>query len=226
MIINQTFTVNAPQDRTAEYFFDIEQVTSCIPGVEGVQEVEPGRYEATLGVRLGPIRAAFKGSITLDGSEAPKRLRAEGEGRDRATGSSARVTFTADLSEDSPGVTTVQAVADVAIRGKLSQFGTGVMRAAAGEIVQEFATCANAKLAATACRVESAQVAGQPVAAAQAGPVSQSIGDQRAPATAAPRKQRGMASLVLRGLVRSLARGLRRAADRIEAHLDGTRAYR
>lgn len=221
MIIDQTFTVDAPQERTAEFFFDIERVASCIPGVEGVAEVEPGRYEATLGVRLGPIRAAFKGSIALDDSEAPKRLTAEGEGRDRATGSSARVTFTADLSEDSPGVTTVRAVADVAIRGKLSQFGTGVMRAAAGEIVQEFAACANATLAAASPETPS-EGPGRPASAVGADAVSPPAADRQATAPVAPRKQRGMVSILMRGLIRSLARAFRRAADRIEAHLDGT----
>ena len=213
MIIDQTFTVSAPHEKTAEFFFDIDRVSSCIPGVEGVRELEPGRYEATLTVRLGPIRAAFKGKIALDDGEAPKRLRASGEGRDRSTGSSAQVSFTADLSEDEPGVTTVRAVADVAIRGKLSQFGTGVMRAAAGEIVQEFAACANAQLAAPPAPPESAT-------AEEMGATQRSEAGPEAPA-AAP-KQRGVITILFRGVVRSLARALRSAADRIEARLDGT----
>lgn len=219
MIIEQTFTVNAPHAKTADFFFDIEQVSSCMPGVEEVHELEPGRYEATLGVRLGPIRAAFKGSIKLDEGEAPKRLRASGEGRDRATGSTAQVDFTADLSEDEPGVTTVRAVADVAIRGKLSQFGTGVMRAAAGEIVREFAACANVKLAAQTDSSESAP-------AEKADAVSQPGAGRQAPFAAVPRKQRGMVNILFRGLLRSLAGALRRAAERIEARLDGTRPRR
>ena len=147
MIIEQSFSVNASRERTAQFFLDIDRVTSCIPGVENVREVEPGKYQAVLAVRLGPIRAAFQGAMSLDDSEAPARLKASGEGRDRATGSVAKVSFTADLTEDEPGRTEVHAVADVALRGRMAQFGTGVMRAAAGELVQEFASCANATLA-------------------------------------------------------------------------------
>lgn len=210
MIIEQTFTVDAPPQKTAAFFVDIEQVSSCIPGVEGVEEVAPGEYAATLAVRLGPIKAAFQGSITLDDSDAPERLRASGQGRDRATNSSVKVDFTADLLEEQPGVTTVRAVADLTIRGKLSQFGTGVMRAAAGEIVQEFAACTNARLTA-------------PEPAADLGGTSPGD-EQPSPAAthAVTPTQRGILSVVLRGLLRSAATGLRTAADQIEARLGGT----
>lgn len=212
MLIDQTFTVNASREETASFFTDIEQVSRCIPGVEGVREVEPGQYEATLAVRLGPIRAAFGGSLVLDAAEAPTRLKASGEGRDRATGSMAKVDFTADLSEDTPGVTIVHAVADVAIRGKLSQFGTGVMRAAAGEIVREFAQCVNATL-------DTPSVPDEPAATEQ---------DQSPPAPTAAamtrgsgtETRRGLLAVLWRGFVRNLAHRLRRVADRIDDRLD------
>lgn len=204
MNIDQTFTVNASRERTAAFFCDIEQVSGCIPGVEGVREVEGGEYEATLAVRLGPIRAAFQGSLALDETEAPARLRAHGRGRDRATGSLADVDFTADLTELEAGVTTVSTVAEVKVRGKLGQFGSGVMRAAATEIVREFAGCADARLAA----------AGAEVGAASPAP------DAAAPA------RRGLPQVVLRGLVRSWVTGLRRLADRLEGWLAGSGAAR
>lgn len=211
LLIDQTFTVTAPADVTAAFFSDIERVSGCIPGVQDVCQAPDGTYEATLGVRLGPIRAAFGGVLALDDSEAPKRLRATGEGRDRATGSSAKVEFTADLSEDEPGKTTVRAVADVAIRGKLSQFGTGVMRAAAGEIVREFAACADATLAADGHTTTSDDTVRSPVVpTAPRGAATPSGGHA----------QRGLVTVVLRGVVRRGVALLRRAADRLERRLD------
>lgn len=173
MNIEQTFTVRASREATAAFFLDIDRVSACIPGVEGVEEVEPGNYRAVLAVRLGPIRAAFQGTMALDSSDAPHRLAATGEGRDRATGSVAKVSFTADLEEEQPGETTVNAVADIALRGRMAQFGTGVMRAAAGEMVEHFAQCANASLAATPQATTA--LTGLPtgdVAAATAGPAA------------------------------------------------------
>lgn len=185
MLIEQAFVLDAPREAVAELLTDIDRVSGCIPGIEDVTETAPGSYDAVLAVRLGPIRAAFKGHLDLDDSQAPDRLVAAGEGRDRATGSLAKVRFTADLTEPTPGRTTVAAVADVALRGRLGQFGTGVMRAAAAEIVAEFAEQADRELAAEG-------------GAASAPP-------------AAPREQRrpGLLRLVARGMLTSLRTRLR-----------------
>ncbi|HET7388631.1 MAG TPA: SRPBCC domain-containing protein [Nocardioidaceae bacterium] len=184
MLIEQRFTLDAPRDEVAKFFLDIDRVAGCIPGVEGVEEVGPHQYTAVLAIRLGPIRAAFAGALELDDREAPGRFVATGEGRDKATGSLAKVTFTADLEDVSGLQTEVAAVADLSLRGRMAQFGTGVVRAAAGEIVREFAARANDAL------------------------------DQRSevPGTAAapaPTSSRGLLRVVGRGLVDSLLRTLR-----------------
>lgn len=191
MIIEQEFTVNAPRETVAAFFTDVQRVGACIPGLEGVEEVGPNHYSARLGIRMGPIRAAFGGSLRLDASEAPARLIAHGEGRDRATGSVATVRFTADLTESSPGTTHVKAVADVALRGRMSQYGTGVVRAAAGEIVREFANRANAALAAEAARPASASS-------------EQAVAVAAPPTTATAPPQRGLLALLVRALLRAL----------------------
>lgn len=190
MIIEEEFTVNAPRDQVAAFFTDIHRVAACVPGLEGVEELGPNHYSARLGVRMGPIRAAFGGSLRLDPSDAPARLVAHGEGRDRATGSVATVRFTADLTEPTPGTTHVKAVADVALRGRMSQYGTGIVRAAAGEIVREFANRANATLAAEAAR---------PAAAAPQQAVATT-----APPAVATAPQRGLLALLVRALLRAL----------------------
>jgi carbon monoxide dehydrogenase subunit G len=184
MIIEQEFTVDAPRETVAAFFTDVRRVAACVPGLEGVEELEPNHYSARLAVRMGPIRAAFGGTLRLDPSGAPARLVAIGDGRDRATGSVATVRFTADLAETEPGRTRVTAVADVALRGRMGQYGTGVVRAAAGELVREFAACANATLRAEA---PSAPAEGERSVAVAAPPA------------ATPR--RGLLSLLLRALL-------------------------
>lgn len=198
MIIEQSFTVHAPRAETAAFFVDIDRVARCVPGVEEVTEVEPDRYQAVLAVRLGPIRAAFQGTMALDASEAPSRLKAVGEGRDRATGSVAKVGFTADLAEEVPGQTSVRAVADVALRGRMAQFGTGVMRAAAGELVAEFATCANATLAAAHGPPGRHQPGAAPATAAQTVASTERVA-----------RSRGMVGVLLRGVLRGALDTLR-----------------
>lgn len=183
--------MTASPEQVAAFFLDIDRMVQCIPGVDGVQGKGPDEYEGTMAVGVGPIRAAFAGTVTLDRTHVPEKFVAHGRGKDRATGSSAVIEFSALLSEIE-GDTEVDVTADVTVRGRLGRFGTGVMQATATELVRDFTACANASLAQQAASAQA-----QPLAAA--APVPQSA---------------GMGRIVLRGLVayvRSLWRRLRQA---------------
>ncbi|MGH2697959.1 MAG: CoxG family protein [Actinomycetota bacterium] len=146
MIITESFILQAERDRVAALLADIERVAGCVPGVENVAMTEPDTYQAVLRVQIGPIVSSFKGSVEVDRSEAPARLAAKAEGKDRSTQSMAKVGFSAALEEIGDGTTRVDAEADVSIRGRLGQFGTGVIQATATQMLNDFATCVNAAL--------------------------------------------------------------------------------
>lgn len=147
MRIEETFQLQAPREVVFDFLSNGERVAGCVPGVEGFTERANGTYEANLKAQLGPIKAMFKGEMSLETSP-PDRLQATGRGLDRSSGSRAEVTFTGELIEmDGGSVTRVDTAADVTIRGRLGQFGTGVIRATATELIREFVACANAQLA-------------------------------------------------------------------------------
>ena len=146
MIISEAFTIEGSRDRVSALLLDVESVRSCVPGVTEVTQVSPTEYDGTLAVQVGPIKSTFRGSITIDDSESPQRLKATARGKDRNTGSLATVTFDAVLSEHSPDVTTVHTTADVSIRGRLGSFGTGVIQATAKQMIGDFVSCVNAQL--------------------------------------------------------------------------------
>ncbi|MEU8248070.1 SRPBCC domain-containing protein [Nonomuraea sp. NPDC048916] len=150
MIIQQDFTVRAPRDMVAEFLTDIASLRQCVPGLEDVEEIEPDRYRGTLRLHVGPIKTSFQGEISLDRDAAPVRLIALGRGRDRGSGTSVQVSFTAYLVESADGATTVTAVADIVLRGRLAQFGSGVIKATAEEVVRDFAREVNMRLGAAA----------------------------------------------------------------------------
>ena len=139
MIISEEFSLEGPRDRVSALLLDVQSIRSCVPGVTDVTEVSPTRY-------VGPIKSAFRGSITLDDSQSPERLKATARGKDRTTGSLATVTFDAHLAESSPNVTSVRTTADVSIRGRLGGFGTGVIQATAEQMIGDFVSCVNAQL--------------------------------------------------------------------------------
>jgi carbon monoxide dehydrogenase subunit G len=148
MIITESFTLQADRERVVALLTDIERVAACVPGVENVEMTEPNTYKAVLKTQIGPIKSSFTGSVEVDPSEAPARLTAKGQGKDRSTQSMAKVGFSAGLEEIGDGATRVDAEADISIRGRLGQFGTGVIQATATQMLNDFATCVNATLGA------------------------------------------------------------------------------
>jgi uncharacterized protein len=146
MIITESFTLQADREHVAALLTDIERVAACVPGVENVEMTEPNTYKAVLKTQIGPIKSSFTGSVEVDPSEAPARLTAKGQGKDRSTQSMAKVGFSASLEEIGDGTTRVDAEADISIRGRLGQFGTGVIQATATQMLNDFAMCVNATL--------------------------------------------------------------------------------
>jgi carbon monoxide dehydrogenase subunit G len=147
MIIEESFSLAASPTDVASFFLDVDRMSRCVPGVDSVRAIDPDRYEATMSIRLGPIQARFAGNVRVDSTDAPHRLAASARGNDKATGSQAEVEFTANLVELADGTTRVDSISDVTIRGRLGQFGTGVITSTAKAMVREFATCAGTALA-------------------------------------------------------------------------------
>lgn len=146
MLIEETFVVQAPKDEVARFLLDVPVMAACVPGVEDLQRLDDDRYEATLLFRMGPIQARFKGEVTLDASAAPDTIVATASGRDASTGSVAQVSFSADLVESEGGLTEIRSVSNVTIRGRLGQFGSGVVSSVSREMVKSFAECAGQEL--------------------------------------------------------------------------------
>jgi len=147
MIIEESFSLAASPTDVAAFFLDVDRMSKCVPGVDAVRAIDPNQYEATMSIRLGPIQARFAGNVRVDSTDAPQRLAASARGNDKATGSQAEVEFSANLIQLADGTTRVDSISDITIRGRLGQFGTGVITSTARAMVREFASCAGAALA-------------------------------------------------------------------------------
>lgn len=183
MRITEQFHIAAAPASVAEMLSDVVEVAGCVPGVEAVRPAEggePGAYDADLAVKVGPIKAKFSGSLTLDTSGSPDVIKAAGKGKDRATNSQVSVQMVANLLPSGEG-TDVTVEADVAIRGRLGQFGLGIIQGTASELTKSFAACLQSRLA------------GGEDAAPQSSPAGPSMG-----------------RMVAQGVMKSIRGGLRR----------------
>lgn len=145
MIIEETFTIDAPIQKVWDFFFDINQMSKCVPGAE-VKQLDATNYEGALSIKVGPIGASFNGSVTITSQTPPTAIEASVKGKDKMTGSMVEGKFASTLKPLASHQTEISYQIDVAIRGKLGQFGQTVIQDTAKRISAEFLSCVKAQL--------------------------------------------------------------------------------
>lgn len=157
--------IPASQQRTWDSLNDPEVLKACIPGCETLERTAEGGFVATMALRIGPVSAKFKGSLTLSDVQAPERYTIHFDGQGGMAGfgkGSAQVQLS--MAE---GGTMLDYHANAQVGGKLAQVGSRLVDAAAGKITNDFFTAFNARVA------SDAQAAGETLTAPQlesAGP--------------------------------------------------------
>lgn len=129
--------VPARRERVWEALNDPAVLEACIPGVQDLEKRSGNEFAATVQARIGPVRASFRGSVTLSELDPPNSYRISGEGTGGAAGfvrGGARVRL-----EDAPdGGTRLVWEAEAQVGGKLAQVGSRLVGGAAKRLANEF----------------------------------------------------------------------------------------
>jgi carbon monoxide dehydrogenase subunit G len=149
--IEQSFTIDQPIERVWDFFQDVPQVVTCMPGLEFTGSTGAASYGGKVRVKLGPIAAAFQGEATIvETDAAQRRARLEAKGIDRQGGNRAQASVTYELTPAGTG-TAVRLYGDIKLAGALAQMGrSGIVQDVAAELTRQFAEALRAKLAAGA----------------------------------------------------------------------------
>ena len=149
MELTNEFTVPVPIERAWEVLTDVELIAPCLPGAQ-LQEIEGDEYRGVVKVKVGPITAQYKGAATFqEQDEAARRLVLKAEGRDTRGQGSASALITVKMAEES-GRTHVSVDTDLTIKGKVAQFGRGMIADVSAKLMDEFVDCLEGKLDAPA----------------------------------------------------------------------------
>jgi carbon monoxide dehydrogenase subunit G len=169
MKLEQTFEVQAPLAQVWEALNDLERVAPCLPGAAITSHDDDGTYHGTFTVKLGPMTAAYNGTIKIeDADAATHRATLKARGTDKRGQGGANATIVNTLSEHD-GSTRVEAVTDFNITGRLAQFGRGgMMQDVSNRLLRDFAACLSTRLAEPAAAPEPPS--GAEVAAGDAAP--------------------------------------------------------
>ncbi len=150
MKITHEFTVARPLDTVWEFFQDVPEVATCLPGAELLSDDGDGKYTGRVAIKLGPLSATFDGTATVTPDAATHTGLIDGKGADRRGGSRGAVKVNYALVPDGPSSTKVTVDADVTLSGAAAQFGrSGLITEMSQRLIGEFVTCCEGKLAAT-----------------------------------------------------------------------------
>ncbi len=147
MKLEQTFEVQAPLEQVWAALNDLERVAPCLPGAAITGHDEDGTYRGTFTVKLGPMTAAYNGTIKVeDVDESTHTATLKAKGTDKRGQGGANATIVNTLSANN-GATRVEAVTDFTITGRLAQFGRGgMMEDVSNRLLRDFATCLQSRL--------------------------------------------------------------------------------
>ncbi|MFI9387915.1 SRPBCC family protein [Kutzneria sp. NPDC052558] len=138
MILENQLTVDADPDAVFALVNDVERVAGCLPGA--VLEGRDGdAYLGHVKIKVGPISAAYAGQVRFaEVVPAERRLRLLARGADSHGNGDAEAEVTLTVRE-APGGATIDLRTDLAIRGKLAQFGKGAIGAVSTRLLDQFA---------------------------------------------------------------------------------------
>ena len=167
MDLSNEFTVPVPVERAWELLTDVELIAPCLPGAQ-LQEIEGDEYRGIVKVKVGPITAEYKGAATfLEQDVANRRIVLEAAGRDTRGQGSASAVITATMTETTGGdgvSTHVIVDSDVTIKGKVAQFGRGMIAEVSAKLLTQFVECLEGKLDAPPTASEPTPAAAPPEA--------------------------------------------------------------
>jgi carbon monoxide dehydrogenase subunit G len=148
LTFTQECVIPVERERLWDFLMEVPRVGCCVPGVEGIEAVEAGAYKGSLKVQVGPIRLLLQGTILVeeqDRSAWRARMRAEANDRRLGGGIRARLSLTLAPAENG---TRVRIETDLAVLGKIGEFGQPIIKKKADTLLEEFARNLRSALAA------------------------------------------------------------------------------
>lgn len=168
---------------------------ACIPGCESLDKTADNTFEAKATLKIGPVKATFKGKVTLDEMDPPHRCVLRGEGQGGVAGFAKGEAEVLLTPED--GQTALTYTAKASIGGKLAQIGQRLIDGAAKQIADDFFSRFSEAVAAPPVLVEDSMG----VSAAGVGSAELGGFPEPPPEPAAPHHQRISPEIWVVGLI-------------------------
>ncbi len=136
MTMTGEYLLPADRQHVWDALNDAEILKRCIPGCESLERVGDAQFAAVATAKVGPVKARFKGQVTLTDLDPPNGYRISGEGTGGVAGfakGGAKVRL-----EDAEGGTRLTYDVDAQVGGKIAQLGGRLINGVAKKYADEF----------------------------------------------------------------------------------------
>ncbi len=138
MELSDEIKIDAPKARVYAALNDPEILQRCIPGCEELIKHSDTELEAKVVLKVGPVKARFSGSVTLNTEGAPDAFSLTGQGNGGAAG---HAKGGADVSlEEDGGTTLLKYTVKADVGGKIAQLGSRLIQSTAKKLAAKFFT--------------------------------------------------------------------------------------
>jgi len=139
MLIKSDFEVAEPVEKVWQFFDNIPQVATCLPGAELTEDLGGGKFKGRVAVRMGPVRLQFAGTADItERDDSAKRLVVSAAGAEEKGRGQASMIVTAALSRAGRG-TRVDVTQDLQLAGAAAQYGRGMISDVSSVLMNDFA---------------------------------------------------------------------------------------
>lgn len=139
MLIKNEFEVAEPVEKVWQFFDNIPQVASCLPGAELTDDLGGDKYQGKVAIRMGPVRMQFAGTADItERDEAARRVVVNASGADEKGRGQASMVVTATLTRSGRG-TRVGVTQDLQLSGAAAQYGRGMISDVTSVLMRDFA---------------------------------------------------------------------------------------
>jgi len=163
MEMSGEYRIAASRQTVWDALNDPEILKASIPGCQELEKRSDTEMAARVVTKIGPVKATFKGEVTLSNIDAPSGYTISGEGKGGVAGF-AKGGADVSLVEDGEG-TILRYTAKAQVGGKLAQLGARLIDATAKQMAGQFFGAFAKRVGAAG---EASAASDQPVAAAAA----------------------------------------------------------
>jgi carbon monoxide dehydrogenase subunit G len=136
MTMNGEVQLAAPREVVWAKLNDAEVLKQCIPGCEELNMTSETEFQAVATIKIGPVKAKFKGRVQLSDIDPPNGYKISGEGEGGVAGF-AKGGAVVKLTEKDGG-TLLSYDVESQIGGKLAQLGQRLVQGTAKKLADDF----------------------------------------------------------------------------------------